>query len=431
MAFGAVVVGLSFVLSKKLFGRKAAWLTILFVALSPMLIKFGQEARMYTMVAAIVFAATLVLMSAMKTNKRSTWLWYGVLVSLGMWTHYFAIMAWFGHWVWRLIALRSEGKKGKKLAVAFFSKNWLIAHGVAIALFAPWMVALVSQFLTNQQGFWIGPVGAMTPINYLSSMFFYLEGGQMLGWYAVWLFGLVAVVTTLAIRTFRKAKKSEKTAYWLPFVMVAVPPAMLVLASMPPLKSAFVERYLVPALAFGAVFIAVVVAAQLSRLKRYLQIGLVALFVATSIFGIHNVYYYGNYNKNSHVSIQVRQLVEKIRSQAKPGEPLIANSPWVYYEASFYDNDTNPIYFVTDSDVEGLKFGSLAMLKDETKRKITNLEEFTKEHPVVWYFGNDSREQIPAPTATHDWNRLKDVSVIDPVDHRTDYKSAQFRISAE
>ena len=85
--FGAGAISSAFFLTRKLFGRKTAWVSLLFLAISPMLIRYSDEARMYTLASLIVLSATYVLLRAKETQKKSTWIWYGVLVSLGMWTH--------------------------------------------------------------------------------------------------------------------------------------------------------------------------------------------------------------------------------------------------------------------------------------------------------------------------------------------------------
>ncbi len=91
--FGAAAISTAFVLARKFFGRKVAWLSLLFLVISPMLIRYSDEARMYTMAAFIVMLATYFMVKATETNKTKYWIWYGVMVSLGMWTHYFTAFA--------------------------------------------------------------------------------------------------------------------------------------------------------------------------------------------------------------------------------------------------------------------------------------------------------------------------------------------------
>jgi len=84
--FGVIAAIFGYLFVRKQFGRRAALVALALMILSPLFIRYGQEARMYTLAAAIIFAASYVLLFAAETKKRSTWVLYGVLVSLGMWT---------------------------------------------------------------------------------------------------------------------------------------------------------------------------------------------------------------------------------------------------------------------------------------------------------------------------------------------------------
>ena len=99
--FAGVAIIFGFLIAKRMFGRKTAWLALLFMILSPMLVRYGQEMRMYTLVTAIAFAATYVLLIAVESKGRLPWIIYGILVGLGMWTHYFIPLVWLSRWVWR------------------------------------------------------------------------------------------------------------------------------------------------------------------------------------------------------------------------------------------------------------------------------------------------------------------------------------------
>ena len=121
MLFGCVAIIFGYLLTHRLFGRKAARVSLIFMVLSPMLIRYGQEARMYTLVATIALAATYVLTFAVNTKKKLPWVLYGILVSLGMWTHYLSAIVWIAHWIWRADNIRRIAKKGKFIKT-FFSK---------------------------------------------------------------------------------------------------------------------------------------------------------------------------------------------------------------------------------------------------------------------------------------------------------------------
>lgn len=426
--FGAGAIITAFFLSRKLFGRSVALLSTLFLTLSPMAIRYSDEARMYMLTALIVFAATYVLVKAMETKKRSTWLVYGVLISLGMWTHYFTALVWIAHWVWRAGVIKKAGIKAREFKQKFFSKDWILAHVVAIGLFLPWAYAMLYQMTVVQAaGFWIGPVSMDTPSNYFTNVFYYLQHGQAQSWLALAIIAILIILIVSIPKAYKALKLEGKKSFLLISAVAWVPPVLLFVLSMPPLRSSFVERYLVPSAMAFSIFLAIVLVYGTRNWKIWQRIGTVMVIVAMMIFGITNVFYYGNYNKNSNVNIFTRQVVDEIHKVAQPGEPIVMNSPWTFYETVPYENDAHKVYFI-DANTD-YRFGSLDMLKYRDLHKIKDLEAFKKDHRTIWYMGYTDENEVPPYEAS--WKALKTVSITDPITGKTVYKATQYQLNAE
>jgi mannosyltransferase len=422
--FGVVAAVFGYVLVHRKFGRRAAIVGLFILVLSPLFIRYSQEARMYTLAAAIVLAATYVMVRALESKSRKLWILYGVLVSLGMWTHYFTILAWFAHWVWRYIVTRQTGVKGKALVKKFFDKNWLTAYVLAIVLFLPWLPAMVIQLATVQaSGFWIQPVGVDTITGYFGTLTYYLEHDHVTGWLAAVLTAMSVLVTVLIVRVYREGNHEFRRNYLLLFCLSAVPPILLFVVSLPPLTSSFVERYVLPAVVVSAFFIGVTLVYGLRKTKLWQQVSIYCVIVTMLIFGLSQMYYYGNYNKNSRTDIQTKQLVKQAVALSSPGEPIIVASPWSFYEAVFYSTDEHPIYFVDAAT--NYAFGSLDMLKYSDNHKIKDLDAFTKEHPTVWYIGYFEGNLI-APESS--WRQINTTSVTSCIDGNTVFKGAEYQI---
>jgi len=424
--FAIVAIVAAFSLARKLFGRKVAWVSLLFLAISPMLVRYGDEARMYTLSAALVLLATHVMLRAQETGRRSLWVWYGVLVSLGMWTHYFTALAWLAHWVWRLMQVWCKGMPFKKLWKAFFTREWVLAYAVAVGLFLPWLPFMAFQLgVVQGGGFWIGPVGVDTPNNFLTNYFYYLEHGQVRSWLALAMLGVVTLVIVLLPRAYKVLAKREKTSFFLVAALAFVPPVLLFLASLPPMRSSFVERYLVPSMVVLSIFLALVLIAGTRRWKAAWRALPIVIVAAMMIFGVTNVYKYGNYNKNSNTHILTRQVIELARQNSDAGIPIVANSPWIFYEAAPYSTPEHPVYFI-DANTQYL-YGSLDMLKNNDMHKIKDLAAFAAEHPVIWYLGNTGEADVPA--YKDGWKKLQTQGVTDELSGNTYYKATQYDIS--
>ena len=423
--FGAVAIVAAFFLAKRFFGRKVAWVSLLFLVISPILIRYSDETRMYTLAAAIVLSATWVLSKALASKKRGWWVLYGVLISLGMWVHYFTAVIWIAHWLWHGIVI--PRKNVKAWLKEFFAPNWLLAYGLAVLLYLPWLPSLFAQTKTVQSGFWIGPVGPDTLTNYLTNFFYYLEHGQVTGWWALIFLGLVTTTALLVPRAYKALTKQQKTWYLLIVAMAWGGPLVLFLLSLPPLSSVFVERYLVPSMIALSIFFAVTLVVGTKKWKPYLQALPIIVIAGMMIFGITNVYKYGNFNKNSNTHILTREVVEEIQATSPAGIPIVANSPWVFYEAVFYTTPEHPVYFIDEAT--GYIYGSLDMLRDRDLHKITDLAAFKEENPVIWYLGNTTDEDV-APYQD-DWGKIQTVSVYDTLTKKEVYKATEYQVSAE
>ncbi len=411
--FALIALGGMYVLIQKLFKTKwFALLAVFLTALSPLFVRFSEETRMYTMVAAIVIWATYVMLVAMEKRKRRYWIIYGVLLSVGMWTHYFTALLWIAHWVWRAIEQRNGTVK------RFWTTEWIGAHVLAVALYFAWIPVVFNQFKGVMSGFWIPPVDLATPIDYIATLLLYLQSDEADGWWAILFWTISAVLLWVIIRARRYIAKESRSAHRLLVVMAIVPPVLLVLLSLPPLRSSFVDRYLLSASLFTAALIAYYFCLLIQNKVRGAKVAL-SMLIATFVVGIGWVYYYGNYNHVSHVSIRSKDVLQLIYEQGKPGEPIIAANPWIYYEAAFYDDTDHHVYFV---DLDKYNWGSLRMLKDTNIGKISNLEKFTATHRYVWYFTNTDKVEPPVAT----WKKIKQVNAYDYIDNDVRYRAALF-----
>lgn len=424
IVFGAGAITTAFFLARKFFGRKVAWLSLLFLILSPMLIRYSDEARMYTLATLLVLAATYTMVKARESKQRRWWVLYGVLVSLGMWTHYFTALVWIAHWVWHGVSVWKKGGKLKALLKQLFSKEWLLAYGIAVGLYLPWLPFMFLQLgIVQGGGFWIGPVTINTPANYFTNIFYYLEREQVHAWLAFFLIVALTLIVVLLPRTYRALSGIQKKWFLLIASIAWVPPVLLFIASLPPLRPSFVERYLIPTTVVFVLFMAVVFVAGTRRWKPILRAVPIVLVSGMMIFGITNVYTYGNFNKTTSYHIFTRQVIQQVHERAQPGQPIVAQSPWIFYEAIPYATEDHPIYFIGATAEDNI--GSLLMLQDNDAHKIKDIDAFMKEHPVIWYIGQNSQGAIPP--YKDGWTELRTVQVQDEITGKTIYRATEYR----
>ena len=202
--------------------------------------------------------------------------------------------------------------------------------------------------------------------------------------------------------------------------MVVVPVTLLVLVSLPPLRSVFIDRYLIT----SAVVVPLLFGVGIAMARINVRFKIVASLLVAALFfvGTLHVWEIGNYNKNTQLSNSTRQVIEAIHSHGKVGQPIIADSPWLFYEGIFYTKPEHPVYFLNASI--RYPYGSLEMLKQNEQFKIHDLAVFMKEHKSFWYMSTLTEgEQNPPISGL---NEAQEIVIDDAVSGEPLYRAVEY-----
>lgn len=404
--FGLIAIVFIFQTVKKMFGIKAAALSTFFVSISPMLMRYAEEMRMYTMVLAIVFMATYCLLFALEkgTEKagRKYWFIYAILVSLGMWTHYFSAFAWIAHVVIILVHFGGFKKifQDKKLF-----KTLLFTYGFAILLYLPWIPSFFKQIATVQSGFWIPPVSFEVIADFISSIMFFNLSGQVTSW--GWVFGTALIVFFILafLNVWTKTTKKNRAGILKLAILASVPVLVMTILSLPPLTSMFVDRYVLYSIVTIWILFGVMVVLTKSDV---LKCGLSLLVVIVAIYGAVFVV-------NREPKGYITEILSETFVAADEGQPIIMSGVWDYYDGIFYTSEKHPIYIFEDSFE--YEYGSLEPIREYRVNLIDNKDEFLEKYESVWYIiprPEDGKEyEIP------EWAKEMRITSEISLDHHT------------
>ncbi len=136
---GALIPPLTYLLGARIYGRRTGILAGLFAALSPALVAYAQELRMYSLLA--LEFALLCWFSARVLPARTTrvgpWVGYFGATVAALYTHYFT-----------LPFLLAQGLAGLLLTVWWRRydtlRRWILVHVLAGLAFIPWLVVVFS-----------------------------------------------------------------------------------------------------------------------------------------------------------------------------------------------------------------------------------------------------------------------------------------------
>lgn len=173
--FGLLATSTTYRLARRLFGLQVGLVASLFAGVSPIMIYYSQEARMYLQVSALALLSMLLMLKLVidsrPRRRRLLWISYIVATAAMLYTHYFAVTIlvaqncyFFGHWLllkgregveqqfsrpepaaqWRPIA--QSGVGGAKGSGQLL--GWTASQAIIILLFLPWVIVAYGQLST-------------------------------------------------------------------------------------------------------------------------------------------------------------------------------------------------------------------------------------------------------------------------------------------
>jgi mannosyltransferase len=331
----AVTVGLVSLLGLRLFDRRVAFIAGLLCAVSLPLVYWGQDARGYTLMVALVCASFLVLVLAVQRPRAGwpLWLAYVAVTTAAMYVGLVAVFILPVH----LVVLAWHRRR----------TAWLLsAMAATLACCVPLAILALNRGAT--QVFWIPPPSAFTTKQVLLTLTsgglepqFYSPSGDVLRWLTQ-LFVVVAAVWALR----RVFSRDARPLAWRPVLVLcwAMVPLVLIWIVSKLGQSMYEARYLLislPGVALALAWLLVRIAevdlsrAAARRRKPWLRrapLAMVAVLLVSlvSLRGIQVGEAYG-------VSTEPwRTVTRLILTSSRPGDciafyPLDARMPFRYY----------------------------------------------------------------------------------------------------
>lgn len=253
---GLLSVWLCYFLGKQMSGRSAGLLAAALAAVSPFLIWYSTEARMYALLAATGLAF---LLSVMKVLEKPTATWILALAISGtlfLYSHFYALFG-FGAvgLACAVLILSDTTKPGRfRMSNAFAA---CLAMGASALAFLPWLLILAGRAQSvAEAGFWI----AYPDLPFLEAVAFSLAGSLVL----FWLLTSLALVS-LSLTAARRGEEASPPIFRAHLVCLAytIGPAVLAYAYSVLVQPILFDRYLIAAWP-GVILLASTAAVQLS-----------------------------------------------------------------------------------------------------------------------------------------------------------------------
>ncbi|MDO4870981.1 MAG: glycosyltransferase family 39 protein [Candidatus Saccharibacteria bacterium] len=325
----ALVVTTSLI--KGIFNYKTAIISMFVMVISPMLLRYGFELRMYALATLICCSATYVLYKIQHDkliNLKYYGFLYSMLVVLGMLTLYYTAVIWLVHACYSVYLAISRKQ-------SLWRQPIWACYILSVLLFLPWLPIALKQF-TN--GALANISEAMTPVNLLGVFSFnfvyqpFWQLNQVIG-----LLMLIIIITMIWL--FSLNYRERKQQFLLFMVIVSIGIMFLICL----IKPMYVERYLV----YFSPFLMSLVGVWLVKLanKKSLQYRILSIvIIAGLILGVVKLNELGNFNFQRMQKPDIAQVIEHIDQNL----PIVANSPYESIELMTYLKQ--PSYFRSSHD---------------------------------------------------------------------------------
>ena len=366
---GTLTVPVVYVLGYRVFGRLTGTLAALLVTISPVLIYYSQETRMYGLVTLLVAASIYWAIRTLAEGQgaaRPSWsagpyVAYVLTTLAAAYTHYYAFFVVLAQNLVIILALL-RGRRWPGLI------RWLVAQGIVALAYIPWIV-VQSSFLSGKASTRFEEWDLASALRIAGETFGAFGAGLAVPSTAVRILALLFVMTILVgLAALVRRRRPE------PWLLVAYLLLPLFLAwAVNPIMPFFFARYLLliaPAFYLLAAWGVVV----LGRFWRPLGVGGIVLLLLGSGYGL-----FGYYTDEAYAKGRYGQMMAYVEDNAQPGDALIlANQlqrpTFEYYrpnglEAFFFPRYEYPL---------------------EDARTARDLEEIAARHPRLWLvrFGN-------------------------------------------
>lgn len=334
---GAIVV--AGLLLRRIFGARIALISILFVALAPMLIRYGFEIRMYAPASFIGILATYVLTRAIRAESSSKlWLYalYSLLVAVGVYTLYYLALLWMAHVVWVAYATL-------KAKQPLLKSPWLVAYLGSVVLFLPWLPTFISQISNGALAPISQPLTLDNIVSIITFGFLYQPIWQLNAVMSLVAVAVMVVCGAYFLKARTKIAKKHAQYFMLFWLYILVPILILALVSI--FRPMYIERYIAHVIIGGYVLLGLscaIVAVQ-STLTARLGVGLAVAVLACGVVRVADV---GNYNFQRLQTPTVKQAALAL-SSCRDGATILAADPYVAIELSYYVTQC-PVQFYSE-----------------------------------------------------------------------------------
>ena len=136
--FSVLVLPCMYWLCLELFeSSTVGWVAVGLAAVSPIFVRYAQEARQYSLWTVMILFSSAVLLRAIRGNTKLSWMTYAVTIVLSLYTHLFSGFVFIAHGIYVAII--------ERFRLTQTSTAYLLASGIGVIAFTPWLWLIATR----------------------------------------------------------------------------------------------------------------------------------------------------------------------------------------------------------------------------------------------------------------------------------------------
>jgi mannosyltransferase len=311
--------------SQEAANRNAAYLAVFLFSLSPFVLWYSFEARMYTQFAFFSSLSTLFFLRMLRSEGENGKLGFFISTALGVYTHYFYLFFLFSQGIYLfgdfLIAQSKSGFLGalkQKLKLEF---SFLSLSAVAVLLLAPWFFYVIT----------LGEISSSEPLipppssfNIFQTFAFFLFGYQSPVTQGL-IVALWPMTVVLLFFVFTQRKKMQVANLGYFEVITFLPILLFFLVSF--VRPIFLARYLiftVPTLFFLVANVLLVFSKKIS-----------SVLITVTFIILFGFLFYQNISSSTPVKENYRGVTEFLNNNVLPSDIVAVTAPFTIYPIEY------------------------------------------------------------------------------------------------
>jgi uncharacterized membrane protein len=212
-----------FWLCLELFGSAmVGWVAIALFAVSPLYVRYAQEARQYSLWITLIFLSMITLMQAVRHQRLQNWAFYALVTIAGLYCHIFHGFVLIGQGLYVLVlAGRWNG----------LLKGFLGAVSMSLAAFSPWIWVILTHWqrllVTTNWATQALPLAALLKIWSLHLCHIFLSWNPIYD--DGWVYWVIPILGLLGCAIYTLVKRTAPSVWLMLLMLMGVPVVVLAL----------------------------------------------------------------------------------------------------------------------------------------------------------------------------------------------------------